>query len=62
MIRLCLKCGKPFESTGPGHRLDAKCNAQNAKQSPAGARGRVLGMVGPHRISPELVEVQTAAK
>jgi crossover junction endodeoxyribonuclease RusA len=28
--RTCLKCGKPFDSTGPGHRICPRCTRINA--------------------------------
>lgn len=31
MERNCLKCNKPFESTGPGNRLCCICNLDNTK-------------------------------
>ena len=32
--RTCLKCGRPFDSTGPGNRICRKCHAINAKLPP----------------------------
>lgn len=31
--RVCLKCQKTFESTGPGNRICMRCNGENGRQS-----------------------------
>jgi hypothetical protein len=38
----CLKCRKPFSSTGPGNWVCPQCNVQNSKYSGRAFRAELL--------------------
>lgn len=53
--RTCLKCGQPFDSTGPGNRICPRCHKINDRVSKCG-EAEIKKQRGGKRRNGELIE------